>query len=167
MRNRWLVVVLAASVALNVAAIGVFAYQRYAKWRRQTYFRNLRARPKGGFRELFRQREPGMDSLRRVYSDARRELGELVFSETPDSQKTDSLLDVLGTTHREMSRRVLETSRAVESLSPVEERDRVRHRLMEMWEGPDRRRSGRGRSHRGRRMPRPERLPEPPPDEGP
>lgn len=167
MKNRWLVVVLAASVALNAAAIGAFAYHRYSKQSRRALLRDLKGRSKGRLKELFKEREPQMDSLRRVYSDVRRELGELAFSKNPDSLKVDSLLDIIGATHREMSRQVLETTRAVESLHPAEGRKKFRRRLMKVWEGPDRRRHGRGGSRRGRRMPRPERLPEPPPDEGP
>ncbi len=162
MKSRWTVVVLAASLALNAAALGAFAYRRYMDWRReQMFFRHLEKRAKGRLTSLFRETEPRMDSLRQVYWNARRQLGELGFQDRPDSLEVERLLGIIANTHKEMNRLVFVTTRTIESMYPARTRERIQRRLREMWESPHGPKPRRGQ-FRGRRMPPPEPIPGPP-----
>lgn len=158
-----MLVFLVASVTLNVAALGAFLFSRISRARHeQVFFRQLQAGAKGRLSTLFRQFEPKMDSLRTAYWDARRQLGMLGLEDKPDARKVDSLLNMIALLHKQMNRLVFETGSSVESLYPAERRERIRRRLMEMWEGPAGRRPGR-RAFGRRFAPPPGEMPPPPP----
>lgn len=164
MKGKWMLIFLVASVTLNLAAVGTFLFNRVIQARRQQIFSpRLRGGAKARVTALFEQMEPQMDSIRGVYWDARRQLGILGFEENPAPHVVDSLLNVIAESHKEMNRLVFETAQRLEAEYPVERRETIRRRLIEMWEG--RRERGPRRRHLRPRFPPPwrEEMPGPRP----
>lgn len=137
MKGRWVYLILAVSLALNLAAVGTFTYYRYRRWQRQ----------KGDFRYLVRRLRPQlqpvldehrfkMDSLRLEYWKARQELARLGFAENPDPAQVERTLTRIGVLHQEMHRQVFEMGRQSETLLPPPYREMMRRRCCEVIEGP-------------------------------
>lgn len=136
MKNRWLLVVLAASLALNLAAFVTFAYNWYRKRQWQSVLKRLEVMAPGKMTQLMDEHQFKMDSLRMEYWRARRKLAEMNFSEKVDSGAIEHTLDRIAGIHREMNRLVLETGRKTVMLLPPESRERIMRRQREMVEGP-------------------------------
>ncbi|MGQ9707754.1 MAG: Spy/CpxP family protein refolding chaperone [bacterium] len=137
MRNRWLYVLLAASLAINLAAIGAFAYRRYRIYhKRQGVFRRLRMVAPQRMEPILNEYQFKMDSLRIEYWQARQELARLSFEEQPDTAAVGRKLQSIGEIHREMNRLVFETGRKTGMLMPPDFRERLRQDWCRMMEGP-------------------------------
>ncbi|MEO0070821.1 MAG: hypothetical protein ABIK39_01870 [candidate division WOR-3 bacterium] len=136
MKNRWLLVILAASLALNLTAFAAFAYNRYRKWQRRGVLKRLTAGAPERIAPLIDEHQFKMDSLRMEYWRARRELAEMNFADKMDSQAIEQTLDRIAEIHREMNRLVLETGRKAVMLLPPGRRERIIRRHREMVGGP-------------------------------
>ncbi len=137
MKGRWIYVVLAASLALNLAALGAFGFQRYRRWqRRQGIIRKLaRLEPQRVAPILMEYRDK-MDSLRLEYWRARRELARLSFEESPAQETVEMALERVGALHREINRLVYETGRQTGMFLPPGHRERLRRHWCEMMQCP-------------------------------
>lgn len=137
MKNRWLYIILAVSLALNLTAIGAFAYRRYrVKQKRLGVFRRLKMMAPGRMDPLLAEHQRQMDSLRVEYWRARQELDRLSFEEKPESGAVEQALERISVIHRDMNRLVYETGRNIQLVLPLEQRERIRRRWCDMIEGP-------------------------------
>ncbi len=137
MKGRWVYLVLAVSVALNLAVFGTLAYYRYRRWRwQQSDFRYFAQRLTPRLTPILDQHRFKMDSLRIEYWKARQELARLGFAEKPDPIQVQKTLERIGFLHQEMHRQVFEMGRQSETFLPPPYREMVRRRYCEMMEGP-------------------------------
>ncbi len=137
MKNRWLYIILAASLGLNLAAFGAFVFHRYRRTRAR--FLPIRQAIKNApqrFAPLLNEHHRKMDSLRIEYWSARAELARLALAEDPEPALLEQILQKLGEIHQEMNREVFKTGRNVELLLPPEHRERVRRACCRMIQGP-------------------------------
>jgi len=184
MRNRWLVVIVVASLCLNAAVVGTYVF------RRARHDRPHRLRVRGltrDMRERMRKaREAAMPEFSALVGRAESTDSLLWFelrSERPDSARVESLCQELGKMHGAMRAMVFRQMHRELLLMPGDARaDYLRH-MMRMRPGlpPGGRHAfggpGRGagrRMHRGSRMSEPreggppsdEPHPGPPPESG-
>ncbi len=137
MKGRWVYLILAVSLALNLAAVGTFAYHRYRRWqRRKGDFRYLVPRLRPELQPVVDEYRFKMDSLRLEYWKARQELARLGFEEKPDPVQVARTLARIGMLHQEMHRQVFEMGRESETLLPPPYREMMRRRWCEVIEGP-------------------------------
>jgi hypothetical protein len=128
MTNRWLIVVVVASLALNVAVVGGFVLFRT---RRPSGPPPVPGLSKREMREVRRMRDkfdPRLDSLRHQLNAARSELFRLAAdSATP--AEAESLLQTIGTIRVDMNRLAYENLREMLSKLSAEGREQVLRRL--------------------------------------
>jgi hypothetical protein len=137
MKNRWLYIILAVSLAINLAGIGAFAYRRYRIQRkRQDVYRGLKGMGPVRMEPILNEYRLKMDSLRVEYWRARQELARLSFEEQPDPAAVARNLQMIGEIHKEMNRLVFETGRKTGMLIPPDQRERLRRGWCQMIEGP-------------------------------
>ncbi|MEO0004456.1 MAG: hypothetical protein ABIK49_00435 [candidate division WOR-3 bacterium] len=137
MRSRWLYIILAVSLALNLTAITTFAYRRYrVRQKRLGVFRRLKMMAPARMEPIFTEHQKRMDSLRIEYWRARQQLARLIFEEEPETAAVEQTLGRIGEIHKEMNLLVYETARKTGMVLPFEERERLRRRWCEMTEGP-------------------------------
>ncbi|MFO7638443.1 MAG: hypothetical protein R6X14_03940 [bacterium] len=139
MKPRWLIVALAASLALNAGAIGAFAWHRYRRWNRERrFYRELKQDTRQRISVVLDEHRDEMDSLRHEYLDARRALALLGDEERPNQATLDSLLDRLAGVHREMNRVAFATGQEIFRMFPEQRRGMLRERWEGMRHRPDR-----------------------------
>ncbi|MGQ9678765.1 MAG: Spy/CpxP family protein refolding chaperone [bacterium] len=137
MRGRWVYILLAVSLAFNLAAVGAFVYHRYRRWRWQKGdFRSIVRRVKPQLAQIVDEYHLKMDSLRIEYWRVRHELARLGFEEKPDSAKVEETLKRIGVIHQQMHRLVFEMGRGADSFLPPPYRDVIRRRCLEVIKGP-------------------------------
>ncbi len=137
MRNRWLFVVLAVSLFLNLAGFFAFAYIRYRRFKnRQLLFHRLKALAPEKVEPLILDYRVKMDSLKSEYWLARHKLARLSFEENPDPETVEKSLTKIGEIHKEMNRLVFETGRKTGMILPREHRERLRRHWCEIIKGP-------------------------------
>lgn len=139
MQPRWLVVVVVASLALNVAVVGTYLFERF------------RLRPPGPplpgmkpavireLRELRRDFEPRLDTLREQAHRAREGLMALAMQAKPDMARVDSLLVEISRSETAMNRLAFEHARRISSRLPENGREAFFRRLREEQLRPCRR----------------------------
>lgn len=136
MKNRWLYVILAVSLVLNLTVIGAFAYRRYrVRQKRFGVFRRLKMMAPARMEPILTEHQQRMDSLRIEYWRARQQLARLIFEEKPETAAVEQTLGRIGEIHKEMNLLVYETARKTGMVLPFEERERLRRRWCEMTEG--------------------------------
>lgn len=103
MRQRWLLVVLVLSLAVNAGVLGYIGVKKYQDWRSfERYWRsNMKSRAAGRkalhmLEALDAKRKPAGDA----YWEARRRLGELGLEPHPDSASVESTLNRLAWSRR-------------------------------------------------------------------
>ena len=128
MQNRWLVAGLVASIALNLAVVGFYIYERAA----------LRPRPPlppfagpmhGPMHRMRMRMEPRMDSLGRELMAARVGLMAMVREGRTDSVRAESLFARIGGIEQQMNRLAFENARQLLESLPPEARQRFIERL--------------------------------------
>ena len=119
MRQRWLLVVLVLSLAVNVGVLGFYGVREYRDWRQSQRFANAWFKPGTSRRQierlwadLDRSRAPYFDTLR----TATRELGMLALEPNPDSGRLDATMDQIARCRREQYRLLRENMRALHGL---------------------------------------------------
>ncbi len=137
MKGRWVYIVLAASLALNIAALSAFAFQRYRRWQRhQGIIRRLARFEPQRVAPILDEYQNKMDSLRLEYWRARQKLALLSFEEEPDKALVEGTLDRVALLHKEINQLVYETGRKTGLVLPPIHRERLRRHWCEMMEGP-------------------------------
>ena len=169
MRNRWLVVIVVASLCLNVAVVGTYLFRRA---RRDRPHRFQARRLTAEVREKLRQaREAAMPEFAAVAGKVEATdslLWSEMRSEGPDSARVESLCQELGQIHGRMRAMVFRQMHRELQLMPAEARTEYLKHMMRMRPG-----FGGPRGHMGRHMGRdvgpggPPPDGEPPPDERP
>ncbi|MGB9743055.1 MAG: hypothetical protein ACP5JB_06890 [candidate division WOR-3 bacterium] len=138
MKNRWLYVLLAISLALNLTVFATFAWFRFQRFnRRVKLFRQLTRFEPRRIEPLLIEYHRQMDSLRLEYWRARQQLARLAFEENPDPQDVEHTLQNIGEIHQQMNRLVYETGRKTGMLLPPEHRGRIREGWCRMVRGPN------------------------------
>jgi hypothetical protein len=137
MRGRWLVVIAAASLALNAAVVGTFLYQRYAGHGRHNRPRipGLDPRIVAQVRQIREENAPALDSLMEQMMPIRIALADLAGSPQLDAAKLDSLCTEMGRIHVEIERHVFTMSRRVLDVLPAEMKE---HYIEMIKTGPGR-----------------------------
>lgn len=137
MKNRWLYVILAISLALNLAVLGSFAWLRMKRLSRRTrLLRQIRQLAPHRVEPLLDLYHLQMDSLRLEYWRARNRLARLALEENPESAEVERTLKTIGEIHEQMNRLVYETGRQTGMILPPAHRERLRRGFCRMLEGP-------------------------------
>jgi hypothetical protein len=150
MRTRWLVVIVVASLCLNLAVVGTYVFRRVRRDRPRRFpVRRLTAETREKLRQTRDAAMPGFlaaaeevqsnDSL--LWAEMRREY--------PDSARVESLCHELGRIHGTMRAMVFRQMHRELQLMPEEARDQYLKHMMRMRPA-----SGGPRRHIGRRMSR-------------
>ncbi|MBM3322346.1 hypothetical protein FJY69_02545 [candidate division WOR-3 bacterium] len=152
MSGKWLTVALVGSIALNLAVVGSYIFERNRPPMAPPPPDFACGRPElhGVVRRMRMRMEPAMDTLREELMATRRGLMELVRRPDPSSE-AESLLARIGMLEQQLNRLAFEHARQLMESLPPEAQERLLERL-ETRCGPD----GRpGPRHRGlRRWPR-------------
>jgi hypothetical protein len=148
MRKSTLVlsIALAASVAINLSAVGAFVVRRVTKSRRPTYHWARRARPESRdeVRKLQRALEGQMDSLRQELAEEQRGLAELLRQDEAPGVEVDSAAARIGRLHAAMTRQAFDFTReTLQKLTPEQQ-----EYLLRKFERQYDRRRGPGRDGR-------------------
>lgn len=164
MKTRWLVVLLAVSLALNAGAVGALLLHGFRRWSgERRFYRELKVDCRERVSVVLEGTRQEMDSLRSEHFRTRRALALLGDSEQPDPAEVDSLLDRLAAQHREMNRLAFAAGRELFQLFPEQHRGRMRERWRKMHHRPGprgehprrfRERRGPDRGSRSKRTPR-------------
>lgn len=150
MSNRWLVVLVAASLALNVAVVAGFLLLRPRHGCPPPHLRGMKPDEAREFAELREQFDPKMDSLREELRAARGRLYALAADSVPE-QAAESLLQAIGSIRVEMNRLAYQHLREVMAASTPERRAEI---LQVLQAGPMHWRGGpHGRQRRGQGPP--------------
>lgn len=137
MKNRLIYIVLAISLAINIAAFSTFAYFRIRRLSsRARLIRQLARFEPRRIEPLLAEYDRQIDSLRFEYWRARQELARLTLEENPDSEQVERTLQKLGRIHQQMNRLVYETGRKTGMIIPPEYRERIRQGWCRMLRGP-------------------------------
>jgi chromosome segregation ATPase len=142
-------VALAASVTLNVAAVGAFVVRRLTRAKRQSSEWVRRARPESReeLRELYRELGRQLDSLRQELAGEQRGLANLLRGTETSEADVDSAVTRIGRLHTAMTRKAFDyTRQALQKLTP-EQQELLLRRFERQYE----RRPHTGRSDRGGR----------------
>jgi hypothetical protein len=180
MRGRWLVVIAVASLALNVAVVGTFLYQRYSGHGRHHPPRipGLNPQVVAQVRQIREENAPALESLMEQTMPIRTALAELAGSAQSDAGKADSLCTELGRIHVQIEKNMFAMTRRVLEVLPAEMKEHYLEMLKTNPGRHARQRPGRMRGARrgpgmtgeppfGGPPPMPgEEPPEPPPDAG-
>jgi len=148
MGNRWLAVALSASIALNLAVVGFYMYERVAVSRRHfpPPLPGMGPEMREHVRRMRTELEPRLDSLREQLAATRTGLMDLVREPGADGRKADSLLGEIGRIEQQMNRLAFEHARRLMDSLPPEARQRLLERLEERG-GPGDRHWPRQRDH--------------------
>jgi hypothetical protein len=171
MRTRWLVVIVIASLCLNLAVVGTYVLHRVRRDRPRRFpVRRLTAETREKLRQTREAAMPGfLASAERVQSTDSLLWAEM-RREYPDSARVESLCQELGRIHGAMRAMVFRQMHRELQLMPDDARDQYLKRMMRMRPG-----LGAPRRHTGRHVRRnvgppegePEPMPvEPPPESG-
>lgn len=137
MKSRWIYVLLAISLAINLAAFGSLAWLRLRRFnRRVRVLRQIKQLAPRQIEPLLDAYHLQMDSLRREYWTARHRLARLALEEKPESAEVERTLQTIGEIHQQMNRLVYETGRQTGMILPPEHRERLRRGWCRMMEGP-------------------------------
>ncbi|MCX7731653.1 MAG: hypothetical protein N2248_00590 [candidate division WOR-3 bacterium] len=137
MKTRWLYVLLAVSLAINLAAFGSLAWLRLRRLnRRVRVLRQIKQIAPRQIEPLLDAYHLQMDSLRLEYWYARHRLARLALEENPESAEVERTLKTIGEIHQQMNRLVYETGRQTGMVLPPEHRERLRRGWCRMMEGP-------------------------------
>jgi len=141
MKGRWLVLILGASLALNLAGFGAVAYHRLrAHSHQRRFYKTLREGAPERLKALYQEHEGRMLELREQYRDAQDSLFQLMTVEAePDSAEVEKWLDRITGVRKEMHRLMFQSARKLNAEFPPEERERVHRSLRRMY--------GTGRPH--------------------
>ncbi len=137
MSGRWLAVALVGSIALNLAVVGFYIFERTRQPLPPPPPEFVRGRPElhGLVRRMRMRMEPAMDTLREELMATRRGLMELV--RRPDrAGEAESLLARIGSLEQQLNRLAFENARQLMESLPPEARERFLERL-ETRCGPD------------------------------
>lgn len=136
-------IALAASVAVNLAAVGTFVVRRMTRSRRTAPEWVRRARPESReeVRQLQRALEGQMDSLRRELAEEQRGLAALLRQDEAPGAEVDSAAARIGQLHAAMTRRAFGFIReTLHKLTPEQQ-----EYLLDRFERQYNRRHGPGR----------------------
>ncbi|MEO0025919.1 MAG: hypothetical protein ABIK54_04080 [candidate division WOR-3 bacterium] len=137
MKTRWLYILLAVSLAINLAALGSLAWLRLRRLnRRARVLRQIKQIAPRKIEPLLDAYHLQMDSLRLEYWRARNRLARLALEENPESAEVERTLKTIGEIHQQMNRLVYETGRQTGMILPPEHRERLRRGWCRMMEGP-------------------------------
>jgi hypothetical protein len=132
MRQRWLLVVLVLSLAVNAGVLGFYGVKKYRDWRSFQQYQGKWFKPGTSPRQLHRlladfdkRRAPYLDTL----GLATRELGVLALEPNPDSARLNAVLDRISRCKREHSRFRHELTRATFRLYRPEKLEFWRNRM--------------------------------------
>jgi hypothetical protein len=137
MPSRWLVVALVGSIALNLAVVGFYIFERTRRPLPPPPPEFVRGRPElhGLVRRMRMRMEPAMDTLREELMATRHGLMELV--RRPERfNEAESLLARIGTLEQQLNRLAFENARQLMESLPPEARERFLEKL-ETRCGPD------------------------------
>ncbi len=138
MSGKWLTVALIGSIALNLAVVGSYIFERARRPVPPPPPDFVCGRPElhGVVRRMRLRMEPAMDTLREELMATRRGLMELV--RRPDrAGEAESLLARIGMLEQQLNRLAFEHARQLMESLPPEAQERLLERL-EMRCGPDR-----------------------------
>jgi hypothetical protein len=156
MRGRWLALIAVASLALNVAVVGTYAYRTARRQERRARFPGVRRELRDSIGGLMRQAAPQIESLSGERGRLQAAVMELVGKPELDEPKLDSLCREQGRLAAELAMVVSRNMhRVVQVLPPAEREQFLRGPGSHMRHGPHM--MGRFGSHRGG----PEALPGP------
>lgn len=132
MRQRWLLVVLVLSLAVNVGVLGFYGVRQYEGWRIFQRYAGNWFKPGTSRRQVnrlladfFKRRAPYLDTLR----TATRELGMLALEPSPDSVRLNVALDRIARCTREQSRIRREFALAQDRLYRPEKLEFLRNQM--------------------------------------
>jgi hypothetical protein len=168
MRNRWLVVIVVASLCLNVAVVGAYLFRRAHRDRQHGFAaRCLTAEVREKMRKTRDAAMPAFSALVDRVQSTDSLLWTEMRSESPDSARVESLCQELGQIHGQMRAMVCRQMHHELQLMPAEARAEYLKHMMRMRPGFGGPGAGMGRHmRRGSMMPAP-REGEPPSDEPP
>lgn len=140
MNQRWLVVIVIASLALNLAVVGSFLFVRLRAPRFPPPFERplpgMTGEQLSSLRQLRQEYRPKMDSLRGQAEAARDSLTALAAESSPRPQRVDSLLAAIGRHEMAMNRLAYEHARRIAERLPPGLRAGFFQRLREHRRGP-------------------------------
>jgi hypothetical protein len=164
MRTRWLVVIVVASLCLNLAVVGTYIFRRARRDRSRRFPRRwLTAETREKLRQARDSAMPGFLAA----ADRTQSTDSLLWAEMrrdyPDSARVESLCQELGRIHGAMRAMVFRQMHRELQLIPGEAREQYLKHMMRMRPG-----LGGPRRHLGRHMRRHAGPPEgqPPPESG-
>ena len=167
MRNRWLVVIVVASLCLNVAVVGTYLFRRAGHHRSHRFSaRGLTPEMREQMRKTREVSMPEFAALAEKVESTDSLLWTEMRRESPDSARVESLCQELGKFHGGMRAMVCRQMHRELQLMPAEARAEYLQHMMRMrpgFVGPGR---GMGR-HRGRGPGVPPPLEGAPPPDGP
>ncbi len=150
MRNRWLVVVVVASLCLNLAVVGTYLFRRARHGRpRRFHSRGLTSEVREKMRKAREASMPEFVELMGRAESTDSVLWAEMRSERPDSVRVESLCQELGQMHGRMRAGVFRQMHRELQLMPEEARVQYLKHMMRMRPGFDGPRGRTGR-HRGR-----------------
>jgi len=176
MRNRWLVVVVIASLCLNMAVVGTYIFRRSRHDRPRRFpMRGLSFESREKMRKTREAAMPEFSALVDRVESTDSVLWAEMRHESPDSARVESLCHELGQTHGRMRAMVFRQMHRELQLMPADARAEYMKNMMRMRAGFGGPRPGMGRhQRRGPGMSPPpdgeppfcEPPPEPPPESG-
>ncbi len=149
--TKWLIVALAASLALNMAVVGAFiCHQVAASKLRRPVWHGMNPELVNDIRSVRQRFEPRMDSLHREMKMVRRELLLLLREPEPDPKEVDLRLAQAARIQEEMNRLAFESAQLLGARLPPDRRARMFRRFERQFGPPG---PGRGRRRNRRRIP--------------
>jgi len=168
MRNRWLVVVVIASLCLNVAVVGAYFLRRVRHDHPRRFpLRGLTAEVREKMRKAREAAMPEFSALVARVDSTDSLLWAEMRSEGPDSARVDSFCQELGRVHGRMRAMVFWQMRRELQMMPAAARAEYLNHMMTMRPGLGRPGQVMGRHmRRGAKMPPPREDEPPPPESG-
>jgi len=162
MRARWLVLIVVASLALNVAVVGSYVFfQLRGHEGRPEQFRHLRPELRGQVERVMRESGPEMERLMGQEDSVRMAMADELERPQVDERRLDSLARESGRVHSQMALLAYHNARRIVEMLPADERGRF---LRNMRHGMGRR-MRRMMHGRGPAGPPGQDTPMPPPDD--
>lgn len=162
MRARWLVLIVVASLALNVAVVGSYVFfQLRGHPRRAEQFRHLKPELRGRVEKVMRESAPEMERLMGEEDAVRMAMADELERPQVDEGRLDSLARESGRVHTQMAMLAYHNARRIIEMLPQDERGRF---LENMRHGMGRRMHRMMREH-GPGGPPGQDMPMPPPDD--
>lgn len=162
MRARWMVLIVVASLALNVAVVGSYVFfQVRGRQMPPPQFRHLKPELRGQVERVMRGSAPEMERLMGEDDAVRSAMADELERPQIDERRLDSLARESGRVHAQMALLAYRNARRIVEMLPEDERGRF---IRNMRHGMGRRmhRMMRGRGPSG---PPGQDLPMPPPDD--